>query len=587
MLTKHAVSSIQERNSDTKSDAALTHETLLYDRNHRHEGLHCGHAPHALSWLFCRHRPTARWSAGLNGTRPAAGTSGCRGARGRTHMRHFMRKPAVVLFAVALMASGVIGSMVFPADARIDEIRIADGKGAWGYPNPFRHYPRGPGYLRMSWAFDTLVWKDAEGFIPALAESWHYDPASLTFTFDLRENITWHDGRRLDADDVAFTVTYFKEHPYQWVPLEVVLEAKAVDATRVIFTLARPYAPFMEYIAGTMPIIPKHVWEEVKDPRRYDDPRAFIGSGPYRFVDFDKAKGTYLYEAFDDYYQGRPKAARLIYVKAADPIMALSTGKADVANIKPDMARILEKKGMTIVENARGWNKKLMINHRIPPFDDRRFRHALAHAIDRREIIEKAHRGYGSPASFGLLSPDNEFYSPHTRTYLPDPVAARRILESLGYERGPDGFYTLHGEPLTVEILVSNISVAGARSQDRDGEVIKRQLERVGIRVDLLTMEQTTTDGRVKNWEFQLAVSGHGGLLGDPTILKQMISPDSSGSVNSAPVRCRQGASGSARGPGKGDGQGKTNEAGSQDPGDLRRGTARHFPLLPGFHDRL
>jgi hypothetical protein len=56
------------------------------------------------------------------------------------------------------------------------DIRIADSKGDWGYPNPYRHYPRGPGYVRMSWVFDTLLWKDNGGYVPALASKWSYDP---------------------------------------------------------------------------------------------------------------------------------------------------------------------------------------------------------------------------------------------------------------------------------------------------------------------------------------------------------------------------------------------------------------------------
>jgi len=68
---------------------------------------------------------------------------------------------------------------------------------------------------------------------------------------------------------------------------------------------------------------------------------------------------------------------------------------------------------------------------------------------------------------------------------------------------------------------------------DRDGEVIKRELEEAGIRVKLINMEQASTDARVRNWDFDLAISGHGGLLGDAKILNRMISPKARGSVNS------------------------------------------------------
>ena len=148
--------------------------------------------------------------------------------------------------------------------------------------------------------------------------------------------------------------------------------------------------------------------------------------------------------------------------------MTLTTGKVDLANIMPDMAETLKKKGMIILKNARGWNKKLMINHKIAPFNDKRFRQALAHAINRQEIINKAHRGFGYPASFGLLSPDHEFYNPNTPTYSPDPAKARQILESLGYMKGLQGYYSKDGRPLKLEILSSNITVAGESVADRN-----------------------------------------------------------------------------------------------------------------------
>jgi len=423
---------------------------------------------------------------------------------------------------------------------RIAEVRIADSKGDWGYPNPFRHYPRGPGYLRMSWVFDTLIWKDASGSIPSLARSWKYDRTQRAFNFQLREGVRWHDGKPLTAADVVFTIDYFKRHPYRWVPLDAVAGAQIVDTDRVMIRLEKPYAPFLSYVAGTMPIIPKHIWETIDDPLNFSDPKAYIGCGPFRFKDFDKTKGTYLYEAFDEYYQGMPKASRLIYMKAGKPLIALASGKADLANIKPDMAETLRKKGMVILKNARGWNKKLMINHRIEPFSNKRFRRALAYAIDRQEIIDKAHRGFGSPASFGLISPDHEYYNPETPDYGHDTAEARAILESLGYRKDAAGFYSRAGKPLKIELMASNIAVAGESVPDRDGEVMKRQLEAAGIRVDLVNLEQGTTDGRIRNWRFQLAISGHGGLLGDAMILERMIEPGtSSGSVNSA----RYGAS--------------------------------------------
>ncbi len=422
-----------------------------------------------------------------------------------------------------------------PAHTQVREIRIADSKGDWGYPNPYRHYPRGPGYVRMSWVFDTLIWKDREGYVPALADEWAYDPEESAFTFRLNEAAKWHDGSQLTAADVVFTIDYFKKHPYRWITVDHIDRAEAESKHTVTIYLAEPYSPFLADIGGTMPVLPKHIWENVSDPIKYSDPEAFIGSGPYVFRDFNSTQGTYLFEAFDDYYQGRPKVDRLIYVRSGNPVVSLTSGQVDLSMISPEMADRLEAAGMVIIADEAGWNKKLMINHRREPLKDRAFRRAMAYAIDRREIIDKSHRGFGRVASYGLLSVDHEMYNPETPDYPHDPGKARGLIESLGYEEGPGGFYLKNGRPLRIELIASSLNVAGQSVPDRDGEVIRRQLESAGIRVDLVTLESVTADSRVKAWDFDLAISGHGGIGGDPRILNEMISSHyGAGSVNSA-----------------------------------------------------
>lgn len=426
-------------------------------------------------------------------------------------------------------------SATAPAGERIKEVRIADSKGDWGFPNPYRHYPRGPGYIRMCWVFDTLVWKDSNGFIPALAKEWSYDPAKMAFTFKLQPKAKWHDGQPVTAEDVVFTLEYFKKHPYRWVTVTDVDRAEAVAPQTVVIYLAKAYSPFISDIGGTMPILPKHIWSKVDKPKQFNGPESFIGSGPYLFKDFNKTQGSYLFEAFDDYYQGRPKAERLIYVKTGKALVSLATGQVDLANIKPEMAAPLEKKGLVVLKNERGWNKKVMINHKKAPFDQVKFRQALAYAIDRQEVIDKAHRGFAVPASYGLMSIDHECYNPNTPKYPHNPAKAIELIESLGYTKGADGFFQKDGQTLKIVLLASNITVAGERVADRDGEIIKKQLREIGLDVELINQEQATTDSRVKKWNFDLAISGHGGIAGDPRFLTEMISSTyGAGSVNSA-----------------------------------------------------
>jgi len=425
-----------------------------------------------------------------------------------------------------LIVSFVIFSCIFTpviCAAAENEIRIADKTGDWGHPSPYLAYGRGPGYLRMHFIFDTLVWKnETSDFVPLLAENWEYIAEEEAYVFNLVKNAKWHDGEPITANDIVFTIEYMKEHPYCWVVLDSVDRGEAVDDNTVKIYMSSTYAPFMEDIGGTMPILPEHIWKNIDNPIDYTELDAFIGSGPLKYVDFNKEHGTYRYEAFDEYYLGRPEVDQLIYVKTGDAQMALQRGEVDLASIKPEMAETLTKEGFVVIGGPHYWNKKLMINHNTEPLDNVTFRQALAYAIDQEEFVDKSLRGYGIPASYGLISSESKWASPNVPAYPYNPDKAKEMIESLGYKLN-NGMFIKDSEPLEFTVLVSMISVGGQSTPDRDGEILKNQLEKIGIGVDLISLETKIVDQKVINWEFDLAISGHGGIGGDPKILYEKI----------------------------------------------------------------
>lgn len=92
---------------------------------------------------------------------------------------------AAGLFILILCCSALAAD-----EKKVDVLTIADSTGDWGYPSPYGHYSRGPGYIRMSLIFDTLIWKDQNGFVPALAETWEYLSDEKAYVFHLRKGIT-------------------------------------------------------------------------------------------------------------------------------------------------------------------------------------------------------------------------------------------------------------------------------------------------------------------------------------------------------------------------------------------------------------
>ncbi len=428
------------------------------------------------------------------------------------------RLPLLGLAAAGLLLL-VLCSSAPAADETVDVLTIADATGDWGYPSPYLHYSRGPGYVRMSLIFDTLVWKDDSGFVPALAESWEYLADEKAYVFVLREGVTWNDGEPFTAKDVAFTYQYIKDHPYNWVDSSTVADAEAIDDRTVKITLTRDYAPFLDQVAGTLPIMPEHVYQDVSDPANFKDAAALTGTGPFKLVNYDKAQGTYLYEANENYYQGAPKVKQIKFVKVSLEMSAaaLEKGDVDAATVPGETVDGLENKGFVVVEGSHDWVAKIMVNHMKAPFSDPKFRQALYYAIDRRDLVDTGLRGYGLAGSPGLYASDNQWYNPNQEQYNYDQAKAGQLLEELGYEKKEgSSYYTKISKQEPIELLVT-------ATTERQGELIAKQLEQAGIEVNLRSVDAKTLDSLVGGWQFDLALSGHGGLGGDPAILNKVV----------------------------------------------------------------
>lgn len=402
---------------------------------------------------------------------------------------------------------------------------VADTTGDWGYPSPHRRYPRGPGYVQMSLIFDTLTWKNKGGeVVPALAERWEYLDDENAYIFELNGNAKWHDGTPFTADDVVFTARYIKKYPVAWIDPKIIERAEPLGPHTVKLVLSTRYAPFLTNIAGTMPILPRHIWGNVSDPRRFGGDKALVGTGPFKLLDYNKAQGSYLYEANKLYYGGSPRIDRIKFIKVGTEMVAasLKQGLVDAGSIPPDLAQGMEKAGFRVIRAPYGWHLKLVMNHRESPLDRKAFRQALAYAIDRKALVEITQRGHAMVGNPGFVPPDSPWYNPRVESYAFDPDKASMLLRELGYGVR-DGKVFRDGTPLKLEIL----------SQPRFKEVgmfVKEQLERLGIQIDIRSLEPKTLDSKVLHWQFQLAISGHGGLY-EPSFLKRAILDEEFNSV--------------------------------------------------------
>ncbi len=436
-----------------------------------------------------------------------------------TRFRNLMPRVAIIILAVSLLMLPACSPGETPDSSKVNSYAIADSTGDWGYPSPYLRYSRGPGYTRMQFIFETLIWKNATDFVPQLADKWEYVEEENAYIFELRNDVRWHDGKKFTAGDVIFTVDYIKTHPDPFVTLigpSGIKEAAALDDYTVKLYLEQSYAPFLNDVAGTMVIIPKHIWEGVDDPKSLTGPEAVIGTGPYTLADYSKEHGTYLYKAYGDYYLGEPAVKEIKFVKISEEMIpaALKEGSVNAGDIPPEVVAEMEVAGLSIITAPVAWNAKLTINYRKEPLSDKRFRQSLAHAIDREALVQITQRGHAIAGSPGMVPPTSDWYNPDTPQYQYNPEKAAQLLEEMGY-RLEGEYFTKDGRILELELIAS--------STFKDvGQFVKQQLEQMGIKVDFQTLEAKTVDAKVEAWDFDLSVYGHGGLY-EPSILKRVI----------------------------------------------------------------
>jgi peptide/nickel transport system substrate-binding protein len=401
--------------------------------------------------------------------------------------------------------------------------RLRFSGGAYGYPSPFA-YVRGAGLIMCSYVFDTLLWQDSTGEpIPWLAKEWSHSPDGLEWRFTLRDDAKWQDGKPVTAEDVKFSFDYVTTGPAAGISrLGPSLDLKEVTVdgpNAVVVRLNKPTAVFEEDVAMRLFIIPRHIWSQVADPARYQEPDAVMGSGPYKLESFDEAAGSYLFTASDSFYLGSPYVKRIELVPAPDELIALQRGSIDAGEILEDPApeeqiKAFEaNKGLTKLEGSYDWMLALHINlTKGFPYDRREFRQAVAYALDRKDMVTRLLAGRGEPQSVGGLTVGHPMLAPDLPAYDRDVTKAKTLLDGLGLkDSNGDGLRELpDGKPILVELQANN------RFTSKSSELVKEYLREAGIDVRPQILDKATADDSAGKGNYTMALIGYGGMTGDP-----------------------------------------------------------------------
>jgi peptide/nickel transport system substrate-binding protein len=393
--------------------------------------------------------------------------------------------------------------------------------------------------------FDGLMRIGADGLPePALAQQRPIpDSSGQVYTFDLRPDLTWHDGAPLTADDVVFTLRAIQNRGFAGDPnisaiwRDVLVEKVGERSVRC--KLAAPFAPFLSL--ATFPILPEHMLGKLPPEQWASAPFNLkpVGTGPYQLVELNAEHA--LLDANPRYY-GKRLVDDSLFIKRIElrffPSLQAARGALSRGEIQglgflgtsdpgtPNLPRSIARHTVPIDSAVI-----LAFNLRSGPLADQGLRRALAEGLDKDELIRRALAGQASRLDTPIL-PGWWAASPKIDWYAPDPRRAGDALTSLGYTLGGDGVRARDGKPLALKLITSADADRLAVANE-----IARQWGQIGVKVEVQTLDGEALRQRLLDHNFTLALYGLQRLGADPDVYEQWHSSQANGGNNFAGLR--------------------------------------------------
>lgn len=364
--------------------------------------------------------------------------------------------------------------------------------------------------------------------VPDLARGWEITLDGQTYIFHLRDDARWHDGTRVTAEDVVFTLDLLKDPEFAGPPglgaaVWQTVGVEKLDALTLRFVLPEPFAPFLDYT--TVGILPSHLLEGVSaaDLAEAEFNLSPVGSGPFRLAEEiqveDGMVTSMVVEPFAAYHGAQPYLGRIqfrFYPGYQTAFDAYEAGEIEgIARIpKPELSRAAAFPSLNLFSAQMAEYEMILLNHRnddVPFFQEREVRQALLYALDRQQIINQALGGQALVAHSPLI-PGTWAYSEEPARYEHDPEQARDLLDQAGWLVTAQGAEVRRraGEDLAFTLLTS--------SEPERVEVAQRAADQwsgVGITVTVATASPAEVREALESREFE-AILVRMTLPGDP-----------------------------------------------------------------------
>lgn len=363
--------------------------------------------------------------------------------------------------------------------------------------------------------------KGRDGLEPRLATEWTGSDDGLTATFKLREGVTWHDGKPFTSADVAFSALQV------WKPLQnlgrlVFANLEAVetpDDHTAIFRFSSP-TPF-QLVRNALPavtsVLPKHLYEGTDIANNPANTKP-VGTGPYVFAEHKPGEYYHLARYANYWDKSQALLDDIIYKVLPDRAAAASALEADEIQLAAfsavplaDLERISKVPGIKVIADgyeALTYQLVVEINHRRKELSDLKVRQAIAHAIDKKFVVDTIFLGYASASTGPIPKNSTEFYSDDVASYDFDIAKANALLDEAGYARKEDG----------TRFALKLLPAPYFNETKQFGSYLRQALQKIGIDAELVNNDSAAHQKAVyTDHNFDLAVAPPV-FRGDPAI---------------------------------------------------------------------
>ncbi len=370
--------------------------------------------------------------------------------------------------------------------------------------------------INYPFVIETLLDQDlATGELkPLLAESWDVSPDKLTFTFHLRKDVKWHDGKPLTVDDVVFTYDKLMDPKVDAASYRSYFgdmeSYEKIDDYTFLVKWKKPYFKSLEMIGGT-PVLPKHALDDGTDFNKHPYGRAPLGSGPYVFDKWETGQRIVL-KRNPNYWGKKPHFDSVVFKILTNDDVALSLmkkGELDTLGLSPLQwvyqtgTSQFNEKNHKIHYHYPGYSY-IGWNLRKPLFQDKRVRKALTMLLNREAILEKIYYCLGSIQT-GPYDQTGDFADPDIKPYPFDPKAAGALLAEAGWtDEDGDGILDKDGMAFRFEMSFT----AQLPEVEKAMRIYKEDLRKAGIDMEIRTLEWAVFLQNVQEWKFDATALG-------------------------------------------------------------------------------